>query len=72
MTLNEALDILGEDQAFRATLYAMNTLLIEKGIYTTDQFEEMVCEYAANYRAGFAGKSKKPKPTSRETVPAIP
>ncbi len=33
-----ALDALSEDQRFRATVYAMNTLLIEKGVYSAEEF----------------------------------
>ena len=29
---------LTQDEAFRATVYAMNTLLIQKGFYTAEEF----------------------------------
>ena len=29
---------LSQDEAFRATVYAMNTLLIQKGFYTAEEF----------------------------------
>lgn len=72
MSFEEALDLLGDNEAFRATVYAINTLLIEKGIYQTRELEEMVCEYAENFKAGFTGKSKRAKGTSRATVHANP
>jgi hypothetical protein len=34
----EALERLSEDEAFRATIYAMNTLLIQKGFYSAEEF----------------------------------
>lgn len=35
---DDALAQLTEDQRFRATVYAMNTLLIAKGVYTAAEF----------------------------------
>jgi hypothetical protein len=34
----DALAQLSEDQRFRATVYAMNTLLLAKGVYTAEEF----------------------------------
>ena len=34
----EALDQLDGDETFRATVYAMNTLLIAKGVYSAEEF----------------------------------
>jgi len=34
----EASKKLNHDEAFRATVYAMNTLLIQKGFYTDEEF----------------------------------
>ena len=34
----EALEKLNQDEAFRATVYAMNTLLIQKGFYSAEEF----------------------------------
>jgi hypothetical protein len=34
----EAVATLNEDQAFKATVYAMNTLLIQKGYYSPEEF----------------------------------
>jgi hypothetical protein len=35
---DDALAELTEEQRFRATVYAMNTLLLAKGIYTAEEF----------------------------------
>ncbi|HEV2991942.1 MAG TPA: hypothetical protein VG759_26130 [Candidatus Angelobacter sp.] len=34
----EALEKLSQDEAFKATVYAMNTLLIQKGFYSAEEF----------------------------------
>ena len=35
----EAMDSLTADERFRATVYAMNTLLMQKGCYSAEEFE---------------------------------
>jgi hypothetical protein len=57
MTFKEAFDFMGKDEAFRATIYAMNTLLIKKGVYTAEEFEELFCEHAVNFKRTFCGKN---------------
>ena len=59
MTFKEAFELMGRDEAFKATVYAMNTLLIQKGIYTSEEFEQLFCEHALNFKKGFSGKSVK-------------
>ena len=39
MTFEESYKLMGRDESFRATVYAMNTLLIKKGFYTSKEFE---------------------------------
>lgn len=34
----EAMEQLSADEVFRATVYAMNTLLIQKGFYSAEEF----------------------------------
>ena len=46
MSYEEALDILSRDDRFKATIYAMNTLLIHKGIYTQEEFQQLFVEWA--------------------------
>ncbi len=46
MSFEQALELLSRDESFRATVYAMNTLLIHKGIYTQQEFEQLVVEWA--------------------------
>jgi TPP-dependent indolepyruvate ferredoxin oxidoreductase alpha subunit len=45
MSFEEAMQIAGRDERFMATVYAMNTLLIHKGIYTAAEFEQLFAEW---------------------------
>lgn len=45
MSFDEALKIASRDERFMATVYAMNTLLIQKGIYTAEEFESIFTEW---------------------------
>jgi hypothetical protein len=47
MSYEKALDLLSRDDRFKATIYAMNTLLIHKGIYTQEEFEQLFVEWAS-------------------------
>jgi hypothetical protein len=69
MTFKDALNSMGEDESFRATVYAMNTLLIKKGVYKSSEFEQLVCEYAINSQCGFRGAKSKAE-TSRAAAQA--
>ncbi len=39
ISFEEAMDKLSREERFRATVYAMNTLLVQKGIYSPEEFE---------------------------------
>ena len=45
MGFAEALKVASRDERFMATIYAMNPLLIHKGIYTTEEFESIFIEW---------------------------
>jgi hypothetical protein len=47
MGFDEALELVSSDDRFKATIYAMNTLLIHKGIYTQREFEVLFIEWVA-------------------------
>jgi hypothetical protein len=51
MSFQEALDVLSRDDRFKATVYAMNSLLIRKGVYSAEEFEQMFTEWAEKERA---------------------
>lgn len=39
VSFQEGMDQLSRDDRFRATVYAMNTLLVQKGVYSPEEFE---------------------------------
>ena len=43
---DEAMDRLSREERFRATVYAMNTLLVQKGIYSPEEFEFQFRQFA--------------------------
>lgn len=45
MSFEEALALASRDEGFKATVYAMNTLLIHKGIYTQQEFQTLFVEW---------------------------
>jgi hypothetical protein len=50
VSFQEALEVLSRNDRFKATVYAMNTLLIHKGVYTQREFQELFAEWAARRR----------------------
>jgi hypothetical protein len=57
MTFEESYKLMGRDESFRATVYAMNTLLTKKGFYTTKEFEQLFCEHAINLARNFSART---------------
>lgn len=45
MSFEEALALASRDESFKATVYAMNTLLIHKGIYTQEEVQMLFVEW---------------------------
>jgi len=45
MSFEDALALASRDEGFKATVYAMNTLLIHKGIYTQEEFQALFVEW---------------------------
>jgi hypothetical protein len=50
MSFQEALEMLSRDERFKATVYAMNSLLIQKGVYAREEFEQIFKEWAEKER----------------------
>ena len=46
MSFKEAVREMSRDERFKATVSAMNTLLIQKGVYTQEEFEAYFCQWA--------------------------
>lgn len=46
ISFEEAMERMSRDDQFRATVYAMNTLLVQKGIYSPEEFEFQFRQFA--------------------------
>jgi hypothetical protein len=46
ISFDEAMEKLSRDERFRATVYSMNTLLVQKGIYSPEEFEFQFRQFA--------------------------
>jgi hypothetical protein len=46
ISFDEAMRQLSRDERFRATVYAMNTLLVQKGVYSPEEFEFQFRQFA--------------------------
>jgi hypothetical protein len=46
ISFDEAMEKLSREERFRATVYAMNTLLVQKGIYSPEEFEFQFRQFA--------------------------
>jgi hypothetical protein len=57
MSYEEAMRLASRDEAFKATVYAMNTLLIHRGIYTQEEFQQLFVEWVKKEEAK-KGRSK--------------
>lgn len=45
MSFNEAMELANDNERFMATVYAMNTLLIRKGVYSRQEFRDLFTEW---------------------------
>jgi hypothetical protein len=45
MLFEEAFAAASRDEGFKATVYAMNTLLVHKGVYTQEEFQVVFVEW---------------------------
>jgi hypothetical protein len=63
MSFEDALNLASRDDSFKATIYAMNTLLIGKGVYTREEFEALFVEWVAKEQKRHL-PSKQAQPTT--------
>ena len=68
MTFNESYELMGRDESFRATVYAMNTLLIKKGVYSSTEFEQLFCEHAVNFKRSFSVRTASANASSATSL----
>jgi hypothetical protein len=64
MSFEEALNLASRDESFKATVYAMNTLLIRKGIYTREEFEALFVEWMLKGQ-----RRSQPRAQSQDSMP---
>lgn len=64
MSFEEALAMASRDEGFKATVYAMNTLLIHKGIYTQEEFQALFVEWVEK-------EQRRKEPASRTERPSV-
>jgi hypothetical protein len=65
MSFEEALALASRDEGFKATVYAMNTLLIHKGVYTKEEFGKLFVEWVEKEQRRKM-RSAEPATTSSE------
>ncbi len=46
ISFQQAVELLSREERFMATVAAMNSLLIQKGIYTAEEFDSLFCSWA--------------------------
>jgi hypothetical protein len=64
MSFEEALAVASRDEGFKATVYAMNTLLIHKGIYTQEEFQALFVEWVEKEQRRKAVPSRRAESSS--------
>lgn len=62
MSYEEAMRLASRDESFKATVYAMNTLLIHKGIYTQSEFQQLFVEWLKKEESKKARVQKVSRP----------
>jgi hypothetical protein len=49
ISFDDAMQRLSREEHFRATVYSMNTLLVQKGIYSPEEFEFQFRQFAQKH-----------------------
>jgi hypothetical protein len=68
MSFEEALTLASRDEGFKATVYAMNTLLIHKGIYTQAEFQTLFVEWVEKEQRRKAPEARPVESSSAYSV----
>ncbi|MFI5057551.1 MAG: hypothetical protein ACHQLQ_05150 [Candidatus Acidiferrales bacterium] len=62
MSYEETLQRASREERFMATMYAMNTLLIHKGVYSQEEFQNLFAEWMQKeQRKKESGQAQKPR-----------
>ena len=59
MSFEEALALASRDEGFKAAVYAMNTLLIHKGVYSQEEFQALFVEWVEKEQRRKVPESKR-------------
>jgi hypothetical protein len=51
VSYEKAMLLASRDEAFKATVYAMNTLLVQKGVYTQNEFQNVFVQWVEKEEA---------------------
>jgi hypothetical protein len=51
VSYEKAMLLVSRDEAFKATVYAMNTLLVHKGVYSQDEFQKVFVQWVKKEEA---------------------
>ena len=68
MSFEEALAVASRDESFKATVYAMNTLLIHKGIYTQEELQNLFVEWVEKEQRRKAPAARRAEASSSISV----
>lgn len=68
MSFEEALAVASRDESFKATVYAMNTLLIHKGIYSQEELQTLFVEWVEKEQRRKAPSSQRADASSSISV----
>jgi hypothetical protein len=66
MSYEQAMKLASRDERFKATIYAMNTLLIQKGIYSPEEFQGLFTEWVSKEQVKKSRPNGVPSHASRE------
>jgi hypothetical protein len=70
MSYEEAVERASRDEAFKATVYAINTLLIHKGIYTAQEYRQLFVEWVEKEERKKMREDAATQSNTRGRVPA--
>jgi hypothetical protein len=68
VTCKQAFELMGRDKAFRAMVHSMNTLLIKKSVYTTEEFEQRLSEHLIHFKRSFSARTASADASSATSI----
>jgi hypothetical protein len=68
MSYEQAMERATRDEGFKATVYAMNSLLLLKGVYTHEEFQQLFVEWIEKEERKKARATPQQTPTHAHTA----